>query len=114
MQQILNDIHELDHVLGCLMIGTDGNPTHVQFSSALKIPPDGHDWTPFVETLQEIQEAEFLFDDLRLYVRKTAIGYLLIVMEIYAVQSLVKLQCDVLVSKIGSPKAKGLKRFFKK
>jgi hypothetical protein len=114
MQHVLNDIHELDHVLGYLLIGADGNPACVQASSGLEIPSGGFDWMPFVEALEQIREAEFLFDDMRLYVRKTSIGYLLVVMEIYAVPSLVKLQCDVLTSKIGSPKAKGLKRFFKK
>ena len=114
MQRILKVIHELDHVLGCLLITDDGRPAHVYYSSALNIPSDGYDWRPFVNELQNIQEAEVLFSDMRLYARKTNIGYLLIVMEIYAVQSFIKLQCDVIISKIENLKTKGFKRFFRK
>lgn len=114
MQHILKDIHELDHVLGCLFVTADGSPVHVHFSSALNIPSDGYDWGSFVNAIQTLREAEVLFDDMRLYIRKTNIGYLMVVMEIYAVQSFIKLQCDVLISKIEKLKTKGLKRFFRK
>ena len=114
MQDILKDIHELDHVLGSLLITTDGAPVHAHFSSALNISSDGHDWKSFVNALQDLREADILFDDMRVYLRKTNIGYLLIVMEIYAVHSYIKLQCDVLISKIENLKTKGLKRFFRK
>ncbi len=114
MQHLLKDIHELDHVLGCLLITDEGSPVHVYFSSVLNFPSDGYDWKPFINDLQDIQEAEVLFADMRLYARKTNIGYLLIVMEIYAVQSFIKLQCDVVISKIENLKTKGFKRFFRK
>lgn len=114
MQDELKDIHELDHVLGCLLINNDGALAHAHFSSPQTTAPDGHDWTSFVKALGEVPEVDILFDDIRMYIRKTKTGYLLILTEIYAVLSLIKLQCDVVVPKLDQHKPKGLKRFLKK
>ena len=114
MQDKLKDILELDYVLGCLLINNDGTLVHAHLSSPRTSAPDGHDWASFVKALGEVQEVDILFDDTRMYVRKTKTGYLLILTEIYAVLSMIKLQCDVVIPKLEQHKSKGLKRFFKK
>lgn len=114
MQNALKDIYELDHVLGCLLINNDGALAHAHFSSPPTTAPDGHDWTSFAKALEEVPEVDILFDDTRMYIRKTKTGYLLIWTEIYAVPSLIKLQCDVVVPKLDRHKPKGFKRFLKK
>lgn len=114
MQDELKDIYELDHVLGCLLINNDGALAHAHFSSPPATAPDRHDWAPFVKALGEVQEVDILFDDSRMFIRKTKTGYLLILTEIYAVPSLIKLQCDVVIPKLDQHKPKGLKRFLKK
>jgi hypothetical protein len=111
---MLKEIHELDHVLGCLLIADDGAIVHAHFSSPRETPLEDHDWASLVKSLEAFQEIDILFDDMRMYFRKTTVGYLLILMEIYAVLSLIRLQCDVLIPKLNNQKVKGLKRFFKK
>lgn len=114
MQDKLKEIYELDHVLGCLLVNNDGVLAHAHFTSPPATAPDGHDWAPFVAALGEVQEIEILFEDARMYIRKTKTGYLLILMEIYAVLSMIKLQCDVVIPKLDQHKPKGLKRFLGK
>ena len=111
---MLKDIHELDHVLGCLLINNDGAIVHAHFSTPPSTLPAGYDWALFIQTMEDIQEADILFDETRMYIRKTKRGCLLILIEIYAALSLIKLQCDVLIPKLDQHKPKGLKRFFKK
>ena len=114
MQDKLKDIHELDHVLGCLLINNDGTLAHAHLSSPPATAPHEHDWTAFVKALGEVREIDIIFDDTRMYIRKTKTGHLLILTEIYAVPSLIKLQCDVVVPKLDQHKPKGLKRFLRK
>jgi hypothetical protein len=114
MQDKLKDIHELDHVLGCLLINNDGAIVHAFFSSPQTTAPEGHDWAFFVKALGDVQEVEIIFDDMRMYIRKTKTGYLLILAEIYAMLSLIRLHCDVVMPKLDQHKPKGLKRFLKK
>jgi hypothetical protein len=114
MKTILKDIIELEHVKGCLFVTKEGQVVHSHF-----IPPpaeslDNHNWKPFINVLGNINEADILFDDTRVYMRKSNAGYLLILIESYAILSLIKLQCDVLVPKLNAYKPKGLSRFFKK
>lgn len=107
-------MNDVEHVLGCLFITNEGAIAHAYFSTPPETAPEKHPWQPLVKSLGELNEVDILFDNSRLYIRKTNEGYLLIILEVYAVLSMIKLQCNVLVSRLDSNKPKGLKRFFKK
>lgn len=114
MDKILKDIADVEHVRGCLFITNDGAIAHAHFLAPPDTAPETRAWPQLVSSLGGLLEVDILFDDARLYIRKTNKGYLLIILEVYAVLSMIKLQCNVLVAKIDSYKPKGISRFFKK
>jgi hypothetical protein len=61
-----------------------------------------------------MREADFVFDNGRIYLRHTENGYLIVSMQSFASIAMVKLNCDILLPQINSAKSKGLKALFKK
>jgi hypothetical protein len=114
MKKIFQEIIELDHVKGCLYITKEGHVAHSHFLSPPAISVESHNWQTFIKVLGNISEAEILFEKSRIFMRKTNTGYLLILVEPYAILSLMKLQCDIFVQKLNDYKPTGLSRFFNK
>ncbi len=103
---------ELDHVTGCLFINREGQVVHAHFSASPTPAIENHDWLSFIKGLGNISEADILFEDKRVSMRRTTAGYLLVVTEHDALLSLIKLHCDILVQKLNDYKPKGISRFF--
>ncbi len=115
-EKTCRELHDLDDVLGCLFISPDGQVKHCHLTDSVGGKPEKFDWKAFLSQLEGLDQAEILFENARLYIRSTESGYLILLLEIYATISLVKLQCDVLVPQLNqvNKNKKGLKRFFKK
>ena len=114
MQKILDDMLQLDHVGGCLIVSSAGQVLCGKFASP---PPDSFEsfpWNELVSQLNGIKEADVMFAETRVYLRQSPNGYLVIFMEPYAVLAMIRLQCDVLLSALPKEKSKGLLGFFKK
>ena len=114
MQTILQEIDDIDDVRGCLFITMDGDVAYSKFSNATTDIAKGFKANGLVDSLADYDEADVLFENYRLYLRNVGNGYLFILVEPFAVLSLIKLQCDVLIPKLRAHKPKGLKRFFKR
>ena len=66
-------------------------------------------------SLKGIREAQLVYERSRIYVRETAIGYLMVLTGMFAPIAKIRLYCDVLLPALDEMKTgKGLKRFFKK
>jgi hypothetical protein len=114
MQKILDDIVQLDHVRGCLIISSAGQVVCTKFASAPPNTPESFSWSVLINHLDGIKEADIQFAESRLYLRQSPDGYLVILMEPYAVLAMIRLQCDVLLSALPKEKSKGFLGLFKK
>ena len=114
IQNILHDIAQIDHVLGCLLISTEGQVLWAEFGTQPANAPESFPWVDLINQLNGIKDADVVFSETRIYLRQSEDGYLVIFMEPYAVPAMIRLQCDTQLSILQKEKAKGLRRFFKK
>lgn len=115
MQQYFNDLMETEGVLGLLMISHEGDVLHKADPSNILLEGPVHDIAfELVRSLTEdVQEADLVFSERRVYLRRTAIGTLLVFLALTAPIAMVRLHCDTVIPTLKSPKrAGGLKRFF--
>jgi len=75
----------------------------------------GKEWQSFIDLIDGVREADLIYKKSRIYIREAPVGYLIIVMEIYAPVALVRLNCDILLPTLKEKtETKGLGRFFKR
>lgn len=116
MKELFRDILSIDDVIGVMLFSFKGELIFKEFLSPLSEEPETREWWPlFIDSLQGVREADIVYENSRLYIRKTDLGYLLILMGLFAPVAMMRLNCDILLptlEKVGVPK--GLVRFFKK
>jgi hypothetical protein len=117
-EQISRDVLSMEDVRGVMLFSTAGALLFNEFTPPLGENLTKKPWTPFINALSDVQEAELVFDHLKLYIRRAEIGFLMVVMEPSASVSMMRLHCDVLIPSLtngkSSQKPRGLSRFFKK
>ena len=55
------------------------------------------DWSLFIESLAGMRETDLIFEKGRLYIRRTDIGYLVILIGLFVPIAMMRLQCDILL-----------------
>ena len=114
MQHLFDNILATEGVRGTILLSTGGDILFERFSSPMPRPPGDIDWTPFIGAFADINEADVIFEELRLYVRKAVPGYLLVFVEAFSPMAMVRLNADLLLPTLKKQAApKGLKRFFR-
>ena len=116
MKESFQDILGMADVAGIMVFSINGELLYKEFSSPLPEEPEKKDWWGlFIASLNGIREADLVFERNRLYIRKTDLGYLMILMGIFAPVAMVRLNCDILLPSLKQPKAaRGLGGLFKK
>jgi len=62
-----------------------------------------------------MRETDLVFKQGRIYIRRTDIGYLVVLMGLFVPIAMMRLQCDILLPSLKPAKAaKGIRRLFKK
>jgi len=115
MEMLFKDILNTDDVEGIMLFSHDGEMVFDLFPSATLSAPHKKTWWPlFMNALKGIREADLIFEKRRLYVRKTDVGYLIIVTGLFSPMAMLRLNCDIVLPSLKEMnKKKGLKRFFK-
>ncbi len=118
MKQLFQDILNLDHIHGIMLLSPEGDCLFEEFPSppSQGIPVE-YEWRRLILALEGIREADLVFGKKRVYIRKSDPGYLLIVMGVSTPVALVRLNCDIVLPLLnhgGAGKQKGLKSFFRK
>jgi hypothetical protein len=115
MKERFKDILDLEDVQGVLFLSFDGKVVFSEFLSRLSEKFKAINWLLFIHTLKGIQEAEFIFENSRCYIRRAKTGYILVIMGKIALIEMVRLYCDILLPTFEQQKKKpkGLGRFFK-
>ena len=115
MQELFNEILGMEGVKGLMMFSFAGDPIYKKFNQAQPDGIDSRDWSLFIESLSGMRETDLVFEKGRLYIRRTDIGYLVVLMGLFVPIAMMRLQCDILLPSLKPAKAaKGIRRLFKK
>jgi hypothetical protein len=98
-----------------MLFAASGEVLFKEFSTAANEAPDHGDWRFLIESLEGMRETDLIFEKGRIYIRKTEVGFLVVLMALYVPISMVRLNCDILLPLL-QPAKPGRKfgRFFKK
>lgn len=115
MKAQLQEILEIEKTLGVMFFSLKGERLFEEYTSAaLQIMAPNNDWPRIIQSLEDALEADFIYENKRLYFRKMNNGYLLVIMESDAPAAMVRLSCDTILppQKGGKPKTGRVKGLF--
>jgi len=99
MRELFEEVLRMDEVRGVLFLSHKGDVRFSSFVQKSRTDPESIDWFPqLIEQLASVREAEFLYDWLRLYVRNSRNGVLMIWAKLNANMAMIRLNCDVSLS----------------
>jgi hypothetical protein len=116
MKELLGQILEIEDVQAISLMSFAGEVIFQEDSTVFtKEAEKSGSWTRLFEAMQGIREADLVFEKMRLYIRRTDLGYLVIVMGLFAPAPMVRMNCDMLLPFLRQKgKSKGLRSFFRK
>lgn len=119
MKELFRDLLALNNVFGAMFLAEDGRVLFKQFIRPPSKDLNSVNWTPFIQSVTLIKEADLLYENCRIYIRKTYGGYIVVHLNTEAQPSLVRMHCDLIMPRLKSLQEKGMKgakigRFFKK
>ena len=115
MQEIFKDLLGTDGVMGVMLFAADGDVLYKAFSPTVKAAPDHQDWRFLIESLDGMRETDLIFEKGRVYIRKTETGFLVVLMALHVPIAMIRLNCDILLPSLQTPKpGRKFGRFFKK
>ncbi|MFW6323954.1 MAG: hypothetical protein ACOC0U_02720 [Desulfovibrionales bacterium] len=119
MQEIFHDLYSLENVQGILFLSPKGEVMYTQRKNSAQKDPESINWLPLVQSLNQVKEADLLFEKNRFYIRQAYEGYIIVSMTNGKQASLVRLNCDLVMPSLKKLLAKTksgskLSRFFRK
>lgn len=114
MHELFRDIAGLQGVRGVVLLSLTGETLYERFHTAGDKPMLSRNWRQLLDALANVNDSELVFANGRLYVRKTAAGYILVVSSQFAQGAMIRLHCDILLPELAKMKSKKKKRFFKR
>jgi hypothetical protein len=114
MRELFKDIQNIEGVNAILMFSFAGDLIFMDSRSPLPEGFETRDWRFLIETLAGIRETDLVFEKGRLYIRRSAIGYLVVFMNLWVPIAMIRLNCDILVSSLKPEKTMPkIRRFFR-
>jgi len=110
MKELFKDILALEDVRGVVVSSLEGEILFMEPSLEIdkSLPL-------FIRELGTVREADLIFEKSRIYVRRTDMGYLVILLGLFASGAMLRLHVDmVLPSLKDRGKGKGLRSFFRR
>jgi hypothetical protein len=116
MLDAFKDILNMEDVRGIILFSDEGKLIFKHFVTPLPEEPEKRDWWKlFIASLNGVREADLVFERSRIYIRKADIGYLLVLMGVFAPVAMVRLNCDMALPSLRQSEAKkGFRRIFGK
>ena len=116
MRELFEQILNIEDVQRVMLFTFEGGLTCQEQPASLRGAAEvSQVWQGFVRSLEGIREADLIFEKGRMYIRRTDLGYLIIVMGIFAPAAMVRMNCDMLLPSLKQTgRGKGLKQFFRK
>ena len=115
MRELFTDILHTEGVSGIMLFSLKGDLVFKEFASPVNEDPQQRDWSAFIESLEGMRETDLVFEKGRIYIRKTEIGYLVILMALFVPIAMIRLNCDILLPALTQSRSgKKLGRLFRK
>jgi len=115
MEALFKDIADINGVQSITLIDMSGKISYEAANAQLAgVKQRYTNWKKLIDVLENTREADFVFDNGRVYLRRTDNGYLLVSMQSFASIAMVKLNCDIVLPQLKNEKTKGLKGLFKR
>lgn len=115
MKKIFHDILHIEGIHGLALLSREGTLLFKSFEVGCSPERDRLSWKMIISSLGDFDEVNLVYDNGRLYIRRTDNGYLVISMSSEVMISLVKLSCDIVMAELKKGKRnRGLKRFWGK
>ena len=115
MEANFKDIIAIKGVQGIVLLDSDGKIVFESVSALRTETKQRYtNWKKLIDTLGNVREADFVFDNGRVYLRQSENGYLIVSMQSFASIAMVKLNCDILLPQLKNDKNKGLKALFRR
>ena len=115
MRELFDDILNIDGVKGVMLISFSGEVVFRELRQIVIQEAENRNWSLFIESMAGMRETDLIFEKGRLYIRRTDLGYLIILIGSFVSIALVRLQCDILLPSLKPAKSsKGIRRLFKK
>ena len=115
MHKLFKDILSTDGVKGILLFSFSGDLVFKEYIDPAKEGPKHRDWRFFIESLEGMRETDLVFEKGRIYIRRTEIGYLIILLALFVPIAMIRLNCDILLPLLTQSKpGRKFGRFFKK
>ena len=115
MKELFNDILSIDGVKGAMLFSFQGNLIFKRLAFTTADDPETINWSRFIELLDGMRETDLIFEKGRLYIRRTDVGYLVILASLFVPMAILRLNCDILMPSLTPTKSsKKWSRFFKR
>ena len=105
MRDLFDDILNTKGVQGLLLISFSGDILFKEFISPVDESPENMDWRFFIESLEGMRETDLLFEKGRIYIRRSEIGYLVVLMALFVPIAMVRLNCDIVLPSLKKEKS---------
>ncbi|HYQ59418.1 MAG TPA: hypothetical protein VEP29_00100 [Desulfatiglandales bacterium] len=110
MKELFEDILAMEDVRGVVILSSEGEILFAEPSLEVE-----RSLPLFIRSLGTVREADLIFEKSRIYVRRTDMGYLVILLGLFASGAMLRLHVDmVLPSLKDRGKGKGLRSLFKR
>ena len=98
MKKLFDDIMAIDGVVGAMLVSFEGEIIYKDFKSPQYEKPESKEWwNSFVDSLNKIREADLVFEKIRLYVRTSTQGLMMVFIKTFAPIAMIRLNCDLLL-----------------
>lgn len=119
MKDIFKDVMGIDGVHGLMVVSNEGGVMMSRFSPDFRGEEEKLsqiNWEPFTIEMGSIKDAELVYDSARFYIKKSEIGFLIVIIGDNAPISLVRLNCEILLPMLSKiqPASKRIGRLFRK
>jgi hypothetical protein len=115
MRKLFDDILSTEGVKGVLLFSFSGDLIFKEYISPVDKEPEYRDWRFFIESLEGMRETDLVFEKGRIYIRRTEVGYLVILMALFVPIAMIRLNCDILLPLLRQRKSgRKFRRLFKK
>jgi len=113
MDDQFEDILEIEGVKKVLLLSSDGAILYQSPGGGPNSRELAAEWPHVRKIFERLREADLIFARVRVYVRKTTAGYLVIPMSLDGPAAKIRLTCDLIQARMGQRSAKGFKRFLR-
>ena len=116
MKELFNDIVDLDGVKSVLLISLKGEILFKSNKEKLPGSVAKRGWEELLGAVEGLREVDLVYETGRLYLRKTPVGYLVVLAGLGVPIAMLRLNCDIVLPALRQNKGTsgGIKRFFKK